>query len=670
MKLPIPVILENRPCQMRQTGWTSVVLPESLPKGALIRLVRDDVQWSAPAVSHGDQVFCCPTLEAGSRLRAWVAPDVDGAAAPAFAFHPWVADDPMKLVPLFIGRDEQGVEHRSNPFAWQGHGVGDFVEKVEDNPARLRFHWRTRIPALRLNLEGWTTIWCNHPAVEWIARASYGTTQPGEPRERVLGSLSMLTGEEPSVDWRVRLGLHPPMWRQDLGAWETELAVPQSWFRCRTVEAYGAILCVPGNTKFVEEAPAGPSRDALLARRQGPITALADPQAVWQGKLGAFFLPRSWAGAATEQARRLSSMLARLQTPGNYFDSRPYAQPPNSGQTGDQPDFGATRCEHAIGFPEPWALFDLRHSAQAWLARPYANREPDGSPVQAVNHPGAKLYGLRPDERFGTDMLGWPKPVGWISGYTTSDSQHRSDNLLFQLYRLTKDPSLERTIRDLIELNKMELDQGEPQPGQGIGSPRAAGRVLISMCHGLQAGFTEFEPMIRKMVRRAHVAASYRTLPPSAQVRPYSSNESKYGWNNPDGSAIRAWLPWQDGIACMGFYGAWHLLGIPEAKELCVVGAASLARWGWFQLPDGTWKYCYAVRWLQDGEPLPEASYNLGQPNYDVFVTGDTSSWSIPALFILNELDPQHPHAERARSILSYFRPSRWDHLCWNAVVA
>lgn len=688
MTLPLPfwLVVENRNPRP-QLGWTTVGLPDSLPAVPL-RISRPQAPgWFGEIVADPvDRRAMHLRAKCEAMERFWAVVEQETApVARGYQPHPWVTDDLAQLIPYFLCVDENGIAQRSNGMTLVGPGEqlpDDFIVQDKNNAAMARFHMRTRIVPLNLTIEGWWTIWHDDPAVEFDIRATYGTTAPGQPRERVMGPLSMIVGEEPHLDWRVRKGLHMPMWRADLGAWEAELMVQRSLMRARTVEARGALLCTPSKILAADvlQPSAVTDLDALnrlLARRDVPIGAQLD-KTLWDGRLGSLSLALPGPWAANEQGRRANSMDARLQTPADYFETRPYAQPPNSGQTGEQPDFGATRAEHAVSFQEPWALFDLRYSAEAWLARPYANREPNGSPVLAANHTGCVLYNRLPDYHRTKDSLGWPLPVGWISSYTTSDTQHRSDNLLYHLFALTRDPSLERTIRDTLELDRMELDQGDPAPGGGVGAPRALGRTLVSWCHAMASGFPEFEPFVRRAVHRANIGAAYKTLPPTTlpQVRPLSSTESKYGYNNPpppagDGQPIRCWLPWQEGIATMGLYAAWRMLAIPEARDLAIVAAANIANWGWFQDSTGRWRYCYAVRWRTDipGEPLPASSYNLNQPNYDVFVTGDTARWVMSALKILVELQPQAPAADRARAILAGVQSKNWDDACWFAAV-
>jgi hypothetical protein len=172
---------------------------------------------------------------------------------------------------------------------------------------------------------------------------------------------------------------------------------------------------------------------------------------------------------------------------------------------------------------------------------------------------------------------------------------------------------------------------------------------------------------------KAWSAASMQLIldDPTRPVRVLSDNEAKYGWTEPGSTVmIRAWLPWQESIAVIGLAAVYELFGDERARTLAIESAKTIARYGFFQVGDD-WHYCYAVRWRTDepGMPLPPSAYNLNEPNYDVFVTGATRRWTIPALKILTRLDPNSPHAALAAEIIAAEGPPMsWDDSCWWAV--
>lgn len=661
-QLPPTVKVQNiSPGPLKQ--WVLCGLPNAVPAQSL-------TAGGFPAYASGHELHVFADLAAASERTLTLA---EGPALPPLRLHPDVADDIWGLVPQFA-LVVDGEKQTATPT----------ISIDEVTPVLLRVSFRALIPRANVTIDAWARIYADSPIVEFETNATYGTTATGQPRLRTFGSLTMTLREFAAVDFATPKGLRAPVWSTEGGTlrWEVELAAPMQWHRASTIDCFGAILCLPQADRFAASAtenagPAGPgavSPDVtkILSRATAPLTSMVDP-AAWAGKYGPLgVIPKAGSWAPAEQTRRWNAMWSKLRTPGSELDPRAYAQPPNSGQTGEQAEFGWARCEHAISMWAPWALWDLRYHVQAWKLRPLANKEPDGSRVLASRHPNARTYNLRPDERFSrADMLGWPNPVGWISGWTTPDSQHRSVPLLMGLYQLTRSPSLRTSILDLIELERMAYSTGMPPPGSGLGAPRAWGRVLYSRLWGIVAGFPEFEPLVRSQIIEAAVAASYTTLPPgSAQtVRVLSSNEEKYGWKTPEGQMIRCWLPWQESIAVVAFYAAWKQLSIPEARTLALTAARTTTKHAYFK--SGTnWYVCYGVRWRTDapGEPLPDSAYNLSQPNYDIFVYG-MHRWTNPALRVFLALDPQAPEAARATEILAFYGEARgWEDACWWAV--
>lgn len=653
-------------------AWVSCGLPESVIQAKHLFARADSKLFKAYAI--GKELFVQATVPPRTKLRC-VIEDNPNTVNERFELAEWVSDEIHKLIPIFKIR-ENGVTYESNPIVPKVSNVPipDFIELYESNYARLTYKFRTRIAHANITIDGFFYVYWGQEVIEWKINATYGTVEPNQPRDRVFGSFSMVIGELPVIDFRIPKGLHEPIWFTDPVdqysgiLWEAELATPRQWNRAKTIENMGALLCLPPANRFAQVAN-DPRVKNMIARLQFPLTSIFEG---WSGNYGVFGkIPTTFPGAVGELNSRYNRYLDLLVTPGDEDDSRRYGQPSNSGQTGEQADFGVARAEHAMMMLEPWAIHDLRYHVQAWKLRPYANKEVDGSPVRAINHPNTKTYNLRPDERFSSrDMLGWPNPVGWISGWLTSDSQHRSDNLLFDLYSLTRCHSLEMTIRDIIELERMAYDPGEPNLGVGLGAPRGWGRVLFSWCKGYKVGFAEFEPMIRKMVSNAYRAASFRKLSTNAKVRVLSDGEEKYGWfKEGTTTPIRCWLPWQESIAVIGFYAAWKVLGIPEAKELVLAAAKTITSYGFYK-EGNEWLTAYGVRWREDalGEPLPATSYTSRNPNYDVYTYG-MHRWTLPAVKILLDLEPNCPEAARATEINNFFGvPKGFDDVCWWAI--
>jgi hypothetical protein len=207
----------------------------------------------------------------------------------------------------------------------------------------------------------------------------------------------MYTGEKPVVDFRKQKGLRETIFRSDIGMWETEIASPRAWWRARVIEVFGAILCLPPYDKLAEVLKISDNAKrfaSLQAREQAPMVGVAQ---LWDNEfLATKTVPQSPIGEANFIRTAYSQLLNRVNTFGDEYNARAYAQPPNSGQTGDQPDFGVSRGELVVTSDQPWALWDYRFSVQAWMLRPYAHKEADGSPVtlQGIRTPSYTILQL------------------------------------------------------------------------------------------------------------------------------------------------------------------------------------------------------------------------------------------------------------------------------------
>lgn len=653
------LVLENVSSH-RQTAWCMVPLPKDV--------VMDRGEYLAGgwrAYVDGKTAYVLATLDGHERREVELVPNPEDFA-PEFSMSDWVGDELHNLLPQFLARTPDGTVHRSARVA---------MNQLDANPVRLLWQQLEVIAAVPLTFCTWWELWHQQDAVPFECTVTYGTAAPGQAREVELQGVSMLLGEWPTIDNRRSLGLHTPMWRlrgEDV-LWEQELVTPHRFVRGQRFEVTGSLLCLPRYDRF-GQVP-GERRDNLIARVEGPICGVAIG---WRSRLLSFgTVPdaRGEAWAETEQQRRRANFLARMGTEGDALQERPYGRPPDSGRTGEQADFGASSLAHLRldSIPEPWALFDLRYSAQAWLLAPTGNREVWGVHVTKARHPATVTYNLQPDPRFGkADLLGWPDQLTWLSGWGTPDSQHRSDNLLVGLYQLTHSPSLRQAIEDQLELQQMELDRGLPSFASGCGSPRGWGRPLMALCHAYAAGFQQAEPMVRRMVAYMHQAASYRGVPEGSPVRVLSDREGKYGWFQEDGTTpVRCWLGWQESIAIMGLWAAWLQLRIPEARELILAVAPTLARFSFYWTTDGTLHHAYGVAYdpLRPGQAPPASAFTPLLPNHQVYTTGSCARWTLAALLILLELDQTSDAAQRAAKIVEdYGMPKNWADAAWWAV--
>jgi hypothetical protein len=678
------VTIQNISTVGPQSGWISMGVPDSVASqydGKNFIAKTEDGR-AFKMRMRGKELFVNADMHGNETITVAAIPD-DQPAEP-FMFSDWVTDEPAKVVPSFSIMTEDGLRKDSIPMVfWDGSLAKPraFFQFLNSNDARLRVYIKTEIPDASLHIEGWLDVYSGQDAVPMVIRCSYGTVASERVLNKRFGSLSMYTGEKPVVDFRKQKGLRETIFRTDIGLWETEIASPRAWWKARVIEVFGAILCLPSYDKLSEvlKIPENAKRFASLqAREQAPMAGIVQ---LWDNNfLATKTVPQNPIGETNFVRTAYSQLLNRVNTFGDEYNARAYAQPPNSGQTGDQPDFGISRGELVVTSDQPWALWDYRFSVQAWMLRPYAHKETDGSPVTAGRHPNTKLYNLAIDTRFGSDFLGFPNPMPYSEFWTGSDNQHRSDNLLFAMYALTRDPSIEATIRDLLQCQLMEVKTWElyGPPIGSIGSPRGWGRPLLSMAHAHSLGFTEATAYMNEMVNIMYNGASMMALPQTERhtVRTLSNNGGKYGWVDAQGQPIRAWVCWEEAIAAIGLWAVYRATKNEKAKYLAGEIGKTIAKHAFFKAQDNKWYACYSVRWdtQNPGIPLPDSAYRLTarpEDNKDVFVYG-MQQWMLPALriFLRLETDGNNPDIQRAVEIINFFgpMPRSYNDAAWWAI--
>lgn len=654
-----------------QSGWISMGVPDSIASqyAGQNGYAKTEDGRNFKLRMRGKELFVNGELFANETLT--LAAMKDEQPAEPFQFSDWVTDEPAKVVPSFSIVLEDGNQAHSIPMVfWDGNLAKPraYFQFLSSNDTRLRVYIKTEIPEASIHIEGWLDVMSGQDAVPMIIRCSYGTVVSQPTLNKRFGSLSMFTGEKPVVDFRKQKGLQETIFRSDLKMWETQLASPRLWWKARVIELFGAILCLPPYEKLAEVLafPDNAKRfTALQAREQAPMVGMAH---VWDTEFLAMKkTPQSPIGEPTFIKNAYAALLNRVNTFGDEYNARAYAQPPNSGQTGDQPDFGASRGELVVTGRQPWALWDYRFSVQAWMLRPYAHKESDGSPVTARRHPNTRMYNLAIDTRFGSDFLGFPNPIPYNEFWTGSDNQHRSDNLLFAMFALTRDPSIEATIKDMLQCQLMEVKTWElyGAPVGNIGSPRGWGRPLLSMAHAHSLGFTEATAYMNEMVNIMYNGASMMALPQTERhtVRTLSNDGFKYGWVDAQGRQIRAWVCWEEAIAAIGLWAVYRATKNERAKYLAKEIGKTITKHAFFKAPDNKWYACYSVRWdtQNPGIPLPDSAYTLTarpEDNKDVFVYG-MQQWMLPAIRIFMRLEDNSndPAFQRGLDIVNFFGP-------------
>jgi hypothetical protein len=604
-----------------------------------------------PAFVAQRMAFVRPVLEPGQKLDLELRPPgPNDPRIAAFSIDPWVADEPLKLVPQFFAKIN-GVVTAAYP-------ITSVVTRMEWDPVMRRSEAMVRWPGCPLTFQFRLTVFTEQSVCEWELAPVYGTTRTGDPVYGDIRGITMRIGEFPVVDDRTPNGLHYPVWNDALGTYEVELANPSvNWLRSRMLPVRGALLCMPPIDR-IESAAQSPKALAMRYRREArPIAVVPSILAKTPFGLAPTIAPEL---LAQEAAGVRFLLHRRLNTPGSPDDQPLFTQPSWSATTGRQPDWGAIHQLAGLILDDPSLIHYLRRDVDADMRRPVHFREHvTGLPVQATAHPNTVTYCGVPHPQLCTDLLGNQHPMPFDTLFTASDDEHRAGLLARFLALTQRDPTLLEHIQDCHQMDLLGYwRKRQPNPGGGIGAPRGWGRPLMIWCWDYCCGFPRAEELIRDAVERMYLGASMMARDATRDVQVLEERIVKYGWSA-DSRPIEGWWPWMEAEAIRALRAADLLFGLPEARELILRSARTVVRHA-FYVWEGRWRCTYAVRSTPDGSALPASSYWPAEgQNPDVF-TYDTA-WveTIPAVDILLSMEPNGPDAPRCREIIAAFGPPR-----------
>lgn len=576
-----------------------------------------------------------------------------------FAFSSWVGDSIAALIPSF-----ECDGQLSEPLQFfDGSGTQkNIIINTYADPIKATFYFRTQIRSKLLTIEGWVTYYNNQDHAEFVIHSTYGNVTSTSMGAN-MGILYMITGEIHVVDYAKRKGLGACTAVD--GKWKTPIAAALERGKAQRVQVRGAMLCLPSPLDRIYSEILDPTTRAterietLQARQLAPICGISKS---WQEEdkwLVFGKTPLHYANEAGDLQYERQRFLNGLATASHEYVQRPYASMKLSGTTGDQADFGACRGSHAVTSLEPWAIFDYLYSTDMWALRPTGNKEDYGERATFAGHPNARSYSQGIDFRFSmADLMGWPS--NWNtphmgSGCTTLDEQHRSDNYLYACYALTRCPGLESIILDTIELDRWGVRERATNPATwpaSPGSPRAIGRLLMTKANQVHLGFAGALPSLMETLVPSYTQAHYRSQPATNAVKVLSvDNPATYGWMNAQGQTITGWVAWQEAMGVMGFYAAYKVTGDERCLEVIREVGRTLVNHAFWH--NGThWTCAASMRW-NNGEPLPQTSYNYNQPNYDLIATGMFYVWCLGAVKIFARCCPEDPAAARANQIIT-----------------
>jgi hypothetical protein len=605
-------IIAQNVLDVPQQHWVFVALPPSHQPDTDAGWLLDYNGNYHPFIKTEHGIHALLSLPAKSKRTLKISPR-DLKAQP-FAWHPAISNDLGAVAPSM----------------WYG-GIplpGPSFTLESDSPAHQVWRLEWRLQEQKITVTMWATVYTQSPTIEWTTHAVYGTTaNDNQPQVREMhAELKMTCPAQLCRDFALRNGQTNAHRAPGASGWSLTLVPIGKWHRGVRHESRGAIMPIADPARVL-----GMPMKAVYTGWDGNWLAL--------GKV-----PSRTPELTTLRHQQFQQYVN--PTFGNYSDPRPRCQPRESGTTGDQADFGCA-SDLAVTTWDPWEIHDALWQCQSYVQRPTSNKEFDGQPMRAEQHPQAVLHNQRPDLSYGpNDRLGWPgiNQIQWIPSpnttlWTTSDDQHRSDNFLHATYLLTRDPALASVIEDHIQLDKLDVYV----KNDWVPAPRAVGRMALTRANQYWLGFEQVKPVMLRQIELALTQTPYGYLPATCKVRTIGGrDQAKYGWLGADNFPIIGWQPWQETIAAIGILAAGRVCNDDNLIRAARVLAETVVDEAFRFDASNRLHHAYAIRW-NDGFPMQTSQWptmpKFGgeSSNYNVYISSACQAWTMAAAHIVSD---------------------------------
>lgn len=558
------------PAEHRQARWVVVPMPAAqadlLPRDCV---VGDWLATKGRKLANHTQLWHVRTdlrpHQAG-QLATWRPL---GAPFPAFMMSPWISDDLGKMVPkiqLAVGSSRRTL-------------VPSRVELVEDGVACKV--WRASGSSGGWHFVAWAKTWSWQDAVD--LRGYIVWSDPTSPAWWLdEAQVSIETGEPLELYFATRCGF-------------TKTAAG-TWTLWRGRVPHGVAIPFRGVVLPTDDGGGDPHglsewrREQLAAAAEAPVLASCDWRQDW---LAFGVVPRTSVRSDWERFD------AFLRQPGGLFDARPLANGLDTGGTGAQAPFGATKDLIALQ-GDAWRVYELLYSADDYLLRGRHHRELDGRVTTKAIRPRLETWSGSP---FAGDTIGkaMPAPWGWhLAGdrVVLVDDQHRGDAYILAAYALTGDEALADDLLDSIA-----VDETRAFPRRGwIDAPRATGRLWQSWAKMTVL----FDGATRARLRALAVAELVQREAQQPMGTPVSP-----AWTVRDDRVLPgadAWVPWNDSLLALGAMeqaAAWRRVGdLQLAARFQAYGVRigrNVVQWGTVRTSFGSTLPLTGVKWAAGG---------------------------------------------------------------------
>jgi hypothetical protein len=452
----------------KQQRWATVALPVGQgPQGTLASFGQGYLAVKGPTVGRHSQlwdVFCAVRGRSTLKLDGWQDLPVAGDVLPVPKFSDWIQAG--KLIPsITVTRTGgQAVTFRIDQWA---------IEFA--TAARIRFVGAGMGGGF--NARVWADVWVWQDAID--LRGFIGWSDQADPTERINCSISF------ALDEPVAMYLAGPSgFVQHGNSWQ--LLTNQDLVDGNGIGFRGVVVPTDKTPATVEEERTG-YEDAAM---EGPLVATCSAlpgEEVWDGHWLAN-------GKVTPMFRNQEQAWAFLDrwsgAQGNVLDPRPLANAGETGRTGDQPCFGATKDLLAIN-GDSLRLYEMMWSADDYLMRGLMRFEPYGGMTTFAKHQDWMTWSgstaKNAQDKLGKTITAESRPYGWerfgpnLNRLSGVDDQHRGDLYIDATLALTGDPVLREQKK-----NHLQTDRARAmRRNRWLDAPRAAGRLMLSWANSL-----------------------------------------------------------------------------------------------------------------------------------------------------------------------------------------
>lgn len=662
------------PAPLRRREWCSIAVPYGslehkelvfvTKQGLHLRALRSETVGSHSVIYRVFAPFDAnQQIEGEFYVPAQLEDVIDNVTQP-YVTHPWVGDNPVKLIPFVRVRMQDGRTFTSS--------VLDRCEIVLHDACTLRFAFRARVGG-GFVLDGFVTFYSNSPVADFRAALVWSDrTNPAS--DLTVDYVSFTSGEPVKFDFATQHD-HAVLPTQTSEGWTTVVARDIGFVDGSAIPLIGRMTCLPETwTPTAPDDETAQDIETIMAAARYPVLGIA-ARGTWDGRFLANKNIARLFGAVTAAKTQANAILRPFfENPAasSWYANRPIGCMKDPSGTGDQEDFNATKGWCVTAAEDARWLHYAMQSVIADFFRGPLLYEADGTPLDPNNHPNWVTWSMYTHWHHGQspDRLGKADtPWGGRSSTTWKnyDEEHRSQNNLAALYALTGDPLLQLLIT---HYSVSDICNVRYRRNFGTGAPRAIGRQAHCWANFLtlfptnSVVYQRYKTILDDLLRQTLRDWLGDRFPGPVDIL-YDRTDPRMGITH-NGTVMPAWSCWEHGLFVVGAYAAWKATG--DANWLMLVKRVSrtIVRYATMYEPQTGWAFLSTCHWpktgnsptgVAEGEPMPSQYYSRSSTLVNL-ADGGVSTWTRNAVLVFIETHPaSDPDMERAVSIANAMTP-------------